>query len=85
MNDLFSVTSPIVSATLLLLILLFPGWLPVERAQQQTPTAPAQVRARTRQLKEICGGRGRYVLGSGNSIPNYIPVENYLAMVDEAL
>jgi len=46
--------------------------------------APAQVRARTRQLIEICGGRGRYVLGSGNSIPNYIPVENYLAMVDEA-
>lgn len=47
--------------------------------------APETVRARTRQLKEICGGRGRYILGSGNSIPNYIPVENFLAMVDEAL
>ncbi len=32
-----------------------------------------------------CGPRGRYAVGSGNSIPSYIPVENYLAMVDEAL
>ncbi|MBN1445414.1 MAG: hypothetical protein JW957_04840 [Candidatus Omnitrophica bacterium] len=28
---------------------------------------------------------GRYALGSGNSIANYIPVENYLAMLDEGL
>ncbi len=32
-----------------------------------------------------CGERGRYAVGSGNSIPSYVPVENYLAMVDEAL
>ncbi len=57
------------------------GGLDVDRLAAGTSE---QVRARTRQLKEICGGRGRYVLGSGNSIPNYIPVENYLAMVDEA-
>jgi uroporphyrinogen decarboxylase len=57
------------------------GGLDVDRLAAGTP---AQVRARARQLIEICGGRGRYVLGSGNSIPNYIPVENYLAMVDEA-
>ena len=31
------------------------------------------------------GAGGRYAVGSGNSIPSYIPVENYLAMVDEAL
>ena len=28
---------------------------------------------------------GRYALGSGNSIANYIPVENYFAMLDEGL
>jgi uroporphyrinogen decarboxylase len=45
--------------------------------------SPEQVRVRARQIIEICGGRGRYAFGSGNSIPNYVPVENYLAMVDE--
>jgi uroporphyrinogen decarboxylase len=44
-----------------------------------------EVRKRTRYLIETCGNRGRYAIGSGNSIPSYIPVENYLAMVDEAL
>jgi len=43
------------------------------------------VRARTRRLIETCGARGRYAVGSGNSIPSYVPVGNYLAMVDEAL
>jgi uroporphyrinogen decarboxylase len=47
--------------------------------------APEDVRRRVRQLIEVCGARGRYVVGSGNSIPSYIPVQNYLAMVDEAL
>jgi uroporphyrinogen decarboxylase len=47
--------------------------------------SPDQVRARVRFLVETCGGRGRYAIGSGNSIPSYIPLENYLAMVDEAL
>jgi len=26
---------------------------------------------------------GGYALGSGNSITNYIPIENYLIMLDE--
>jgi uroporphyrinogen decarboxylase len=43
-----------------------------------------QVRRRVRRLMEICGGHGRFAVGSGNSIPSYIPVENYLALVDEA-
>jgi uroporphyrinogen decarboxylase len=43
------------------------------------------VRDRARELIETCGGRGKYAVGSGNSIPSYIPVANYLAMVDEAL
>ena len=46
---------------------------------------PEQVRLRTRHLMETCGPRGRYAIGSGNSVPSYVPVDNYLAMVDEAL
>jgi uroporphyrinogen decarboxylase len=42
-----------------------------------------QVRQRTRQVLAACTpGRG-YVLGSGNSVANYIPLENFLAMLDE--
>ena len=48
-------------------------------------SSPEQVRQKTRFLIETCGERGRYAVGSGNSIPSYIPVANYLAMVDEAL
>lgn len=44
-----------------------------------------QVRQRTRELITLCGPRGRYAVGSGNSIPSYVAVGNYLAMVDEAL
>jgi uroporphyrinogen decarboxylase len=46
---------------------------------------PEDVRRRTRYLMETCGGRGRYAVGSGNSVPSYIPLDNYLAMVDEAV
>jgi uroporphyrinogen decarboxylase len=46
---------------------------------------PNQVREKTRYLIETCGNRGRYAIGSGNSIPSYIPVENYLAMLDETI
>jgi uroporphyrinogen decarboxylase len=42
-----------------------------------------QVRTRTREILEACAPSGGYVLGSGNSIANYIPLENFLAMVDE--
>ncbi len=45
---------------------------------------PEEVRARTRFLVETCGERGRYAIGSGNSVPSYVPPENYLAMIDEA-
>jgi len=47
-------------------------------------STPEIVRRKTRFLIETCGERGRYAVGSGNSIPSYIPVDNYLAMVDEA-
>jgi uroporphyrinogen decarboxylase len=43
-----------------------------------------QVRARTREILEVCGVKGAgYCLGTGNSVANYIPAQNYLAMLDE--
>ena len=42
------------------------------------------VRSATRALIDRCAPRGRFAIGSGNSIPNYVPIENYLAMVKEA-
>ena len=43
----------------------------------------AQVRARTRKILEACAPSGAFALGSGNSITNYVPVPNFLAMLDE--
>ncbi len=47
--------------------------------------SPQAVRERTRLLMETCGERGRFAVGSGSSIASYIPVENYVSMLDEAL
>lgn len=41
------------------------------------------LRAYVRNILDICMEKPGYVLGSGNSIANYIPIENYLIMVDE--
>lgn len=38
-----------------------------------------------RQIIEECNPGGRFAIGAGNSIPSFIPVENYLTLVDEAL
>ncbi len=46
---------------------------------------PEEVRAYTRRIIETCALGGGYALGTGNTVANYIPVENYLAMVDEGL
>jgi uroporphyrinogen decarboxylase len=42
----------------------------------------AEVRRYTRKVLEECAPGGGYLLGSGNSVANYIPVGNYLAMLD---
>ena len=42
-----------------------------------------QVRARTRQILDACGPGGHYVLGTGNSVANFLPLQNYQAMLDE--
>jgi len=43
-----------------------------------------EIRSYTRMLMEELGASGGYALGSGNSIAAYVPVENYLTMLDEA-
>ena len=42
-----------------------------------------EVREYVRNVIDVCGPGGGYALGTGNSVANYIPVENYLAMLDE--
>jgi uroporphyrinogen decarboxylase len=48
-------------------------------------STPDNLRRYVRRLIDACAPGGRFALGSGNSIPDYIPVENYLTMIDEAL
>lgn len=43
----------------------------------------AEVRVRVRETLDTCMPGGGYVLGTGNSVANYIPIPNFLAMVDE--
>jgi len=43
----------------------------------------AAIRQRVRETLDICQDGGGYCLGTGNSVANYIPLDNYLAMVDE--
>ena len=42
------------------------------------------IRAKTREILDVCMPGGGYFLGSGNWVTEYIPVENYLVMLDEA-
>jgi uroporphyrinogen decarboxylase len=42
-----------------------------------------EIRKRVRDTLDVCQPGGGYCLGTGNSVTNYIPLESYLAMVDE--
>jgi uroporphyrinogen decarboxylase len=42
-----------------------------------------QVRQRTRRILEHCAPGGGYCTGTGNSVANYVRIENYYAMIDE--
>jgi uroporphyrinogen decarboxylase len=44
-----------------------------------------QVRERVRKTLAACMPGGGYCLGTGNSVANYVPLRNYLAMLDEGL
>lgn len=42
-----------------------------------------EIRSRVRHTLEACMPGGGYCLGTGNSVANYIPVDNFLIMLDE--
>jgi uroporphyrinogen decarboxylase len=46
--------------------------------------SPEEVYKRAMNLLEMTFDQGGYALGSGNSIPSYIPLENYMAMLRAA-
>lgn len=41
-----------------------------------------QVKAKAEGLLDNLGRKGGYALGTGNSVPGYIPIENYFAMLE---
>ena len=43
---------------------------------------PEQVRTKIEENIEIAGYNGGYIIGSGNSIPEYVSYENYLTMLE---
>jgi uroporphyrinogen decarboxylase len=47
--------------------------------------SPEEVKLRARKLLEKTFDTGGFALGSGNSIPDFVPVENYLAMIRAAV
>ncbi len=40
-----------------------------------------EVYSRARAMLERCADRGGYALGTGNSVPPYVPLPNYFAMI----
>ncbi|HSV94126.1 MAG TPA: uroporphyrinogen decarboxylase family protein, partial [Desulfobacterales bacterium] len=42
-----------------------------------------EIRHRVRATLDACLPEGGYCLGTGNTVANYVPLDNYLAMVDE--
>ncbi|HHY81994.1 MAG TPA: hypothetical protein GX505_04860 [Clostridiales bacterium] len=58
------------------------GGIDVDFMCRSTPEA---VRARCKAMLERTADRGAYALGTGNSVPEYLPEENYFSMVETAL
>ncbi len=46
---------------------------------------PDEVRRYVRRVLDECAPGGGYCLGTGNSVANYVKLENYLTMLDEGL
>ena len=42
-----------------------------------------QVRTRAREILQACAPGGGFCMGSGNTLPNYVKVDNYYAMLEE--
>jgi len=48
-----------------------------------TRSTPEQIKSRCLKMFELTGLQA-YAMGSGNSIPKFVPIENYLAMIKTA-
>ena len=48
-------------------------------------SSESDIRNKTRQVLDICMPGGGYCLGLGNWVTSYIPMDNYLAILDEGL
>jgi uroporphyrinogen decarboxylase len=46
-------------------------------------SSPEKIRQYTRAVLDECGPGGGYALGCGNTVANYVPAENFLAMLGE--
>jgi len=57
------------------------GGIDVDFIVRGTPEA---IKERSKKMLERTATRGGYALGTGNSVPEYIPVDNYLAMLSAA-
>jgi uroporphyrinogen decarboxylase len=44
-------------------------------------SSPEQIKERCKKMIKRTKGKGGYALGTGNSVPEYVPVENYMAMI----
>jgi len=58
------------------------GGIDVDYMIRATPDA---IKARARKLLEMSAQYNNYALGTGNSVPDYIPDEHYFAMTSVAL
>ncbi len=47
-------------------------------------STPEEVYQRSKAMLERAEGRGSYALGTGNSVPDYVPQENFFAMTRAA-
>lgn len=45
-------------------------------------SSPAQIKKRCVNMLKLSEKKGGYALGTGNSVPDYVPDENYFAMID---
>jgi uroporphyrinogen decarboxylase len=48
-------------------------------------STPIEIKQRSLKILEKTASRGGYALGTGNSVPYYVPKENYLAMISAVL
>ena len=49
-----------------------------------TRRTPEEIKERSSKMLERVAARGGYALGTGNSVPEYIPIDNYLSMLSAA-